>query len=135
MDVGLEETSVEGVLVEDVSVEGVLVEDVSVEGVLVEDVSVEGVLVENMSVEGVLVEDVSVEGVLVEDGAQVNGIQVGVVTSEVLLSEKQVKALYDPSVMNKCKLTNDKLKDLQWLGCWTTTLPQCITTLCILSCG
>ena len=60
----------------------------------------------------------------------------GVVTSEVLFSEKQVKTQFNLSVHEqKPQLTNDKLKYLQWLVSWTTTLPQCITTLCILSCG
>ena len=37
----------------------------------------------------------------------------------------------------KCKfgLTDDKLKHPQWLECYITPLPQCITTLCIVSCG
>ena len=35
----------------------------------------------------------------------------------------------------KSELTNDKLKHLQWLTRWITTLPQGTTTLCIPICG
>ena len=99
---------------------------------------VEGVSVGGVSVGG----GAPVAGVSVGGGAPVEGVSVGggapvdvvgVVAPEVLLSEKQVNAHnLIHQQMSKCKpqLTNDKLKYLQWLECWITTLPQCITTLC-----
>ena len=71
------------------------------------------------------------------EGVSVGGVApvdvVGVVASEVLLSEKQVNAhhlIHQQMSKWKPQLTNDKLKRLQWLECWITTLAQCITTLC-----
>ena len=70
----------------------------------------------------------SAESVLVE-GVPGKAL-VGVTDVEVLLSEKTSEEI-------KCKfgLTEDKLKHPQWLECYITPLPQCITTLCIVSCG
>ena len=73
-----------------------------------------------------------VEGVSVGGGAPVD--VVGVVALEVLLSEKQMNTHnLIHQQLHKPQLTNDKLKYLQWLDCWITTLAQCITSLCRLN--